>query len=151
MDELLARGSHMLHEQKIHKLRASMELQVYGAEMVTTTQRRQFQVRLNRARQGAMTWSDAVRQSAIERLECNIHQVPPSKSKPFDKLFQHHKRQLLHTVGTKATGPRSPFAKKLTQIKTAAEEVVYEAANVTADKRVEFQVCPSDAETAATT
>jgi len=49
VDELLARESHQLLEQKIHKIRGAMKVQVYGAEKVTTTKRRQFQVRLNRA------------------------------------------------------------------------------------------------------
>jgi len=60
-------------------------------------------------------------------------------------------RQLLQEVGTKATCPRSTFAKKLAQMKTAAEEKVYEAANMTTDKHVEYLVCLSHAETEATT
>jgi len=36
-------------------------------------------------------------------------------------------------------------------MKTAAEEEVYGVANMTADKRVEFQVCLFSAETEATT
>jgi len=150
VDDLLARESLQLCEQKIHKIRAAMKVQVYRAEKVTTTERRQFQVRLNRARQAATTMSDADRQSAIERLEREIHQVTPAEHKLFDKLFHHHKQQLLQEVGTKATGPRSTFAKTLAQMKTAAEEEVYGAANITADKRVEFQVRQSDAETEAT-
>jgi len=132
-------------------MRGAMEVQVYRAEKVTTTNRRQFQVRLDRARQVATIWSDADRQSAKERLEREFHQVTPVKCKLFDKSFQHHKRQLLQEVGTEVTGPRSTFAKKLTQMKTAAEEEVYGAANMTADKRVEFQVRLFDAETEATT
>jgi len=66
VDELLARESHQLREQKIHKIRGAMEVQVYGAEKVTTTKRSQLQVRLNRARQAATIWSDADRQSAKE-------------------------------------------------------------------------------------
>ena len=66
VDELLARESHHLREQKIHKIRAAMEVQLYGAEKVTTSKRRQFQVRLNRARQAATIWSDADQQRAIE-------------------------------------------------------------------------------------
>jgi hypothetical protein len=77
--------------------------------------------------------------------------VTPAKRKLFDKLFQHHKRQLLQEVGTKATGPRSTFAKKLAQMKTAAEEEVYGVANMTANNHVEFQVRQSDMETEATT
>jgi hypothetical protein len=73
------------------------------------------------------------------------------KCKVFDKLFQHYQRQLLQEVGTKATGPRSTFAKKPAQIKTAAKEEVYRAVNMTANKHAEFQVSLSDAETEATT
>jgi len=151
VDELLARESHHLREQKIQKVHAAMEVQLYGAEKVTTSKRRQFQVRLNRARQAATIWSDADRQRAIEQLESQIHQVTPGKRKLFDKLFQHHERQLLPEVGTKATGPRSIFAKKLAQMKTAAEEEGYVAVNMTADKRVQYPVCLSDAGIEATT
>jgi len=49
VDDILAMKSHQLHEQKIHKIRAAMEAAVYGAEKVSTTKRRQLQVRLNRA------------------------------------------------------------------------------------------------------
>jgi len=108
-------------------------------------------VRLNRAKQAATIWSDADRQRAIERLEREIHQVTPAKHKLFDKLFQHHERQPLQEVGTKAPGPRSIFAKKLAEMKTAAEEEAYGAVNMTADKRLQFQVCLSDAEIEATT
>jgi len=44
----------------------AMEAFVYGAEQVSTTERRQFQVRLNRAQQSATTWSDADLLKAIE-------------------------------------------------------------------------------------
>jgi len=50
VDDLLATESHQLREQKIHMIRAAMEALVYGAEKVSTTKRRIFQVRLNRAR-----------------------------------------------------------------------------------------------------
>jgi len=84
-------------------------------------------------------------------LKRDIHQVTPAKHKLFDKLFQHHKRQLLQDVRSKpVTGHRSTFAKKPAQLKTAAEEDVYDAANMTADKGVKFQVRPSDAETDTT-
>ena len=43
-----------------------MEALKYGAEQVSTTNRTQFLVRLNRARQAATTWSDADGQKAIE-------------------------------------------------------------------------------------
>jgi len=108
-------------------------------------------VRLNRAQQAATIWSDADRQRAIERLEHKIHQVTPAKCKPFDKLFQHAERQLLQEVDTKATGTRSIFAKILPQMNTAAEEEAYGVVNMTANKRVQFQVCLSDAEIDATT
>jgi hypothetical protein len=84
-------------------------------------------------------------------LEREIHQVTPAKSKLFDKVFQHHERPLLREVGTKATGPRSIFAKKLAQMKTAVEEAAYGTVNMTADKHVQFRVCLSNAEIEATT
>jgi len=66
VDEMLASESHQLREQKIHKIRAAMEAHVYGAEKVSTTKCRQFQVRLHWARQAATAWSDADRQKAIK-------------------------------------------------------------------------------------
>jgi hypothetical protein len=57
----------------------------------------------------------------------------------------------LQEVGTKATSPKSTFAKKLAQIKTAAEEEVYAVANMAADNRVKFEVHISNAETETTT
>jgi len=42
VDEQLARESHHLREQKIHKIRAAMKVQLYGAEKVTSSKRRQF-------------------------------------------------------------------------------------------------------------
>jgi hypothetical protein len=51
VEEILARESHHLQEQKIHKIHAAMEVQLYGAEKVTTSKQTQYQVRLNRARQ----------------------------------------------------------------------------------------------------
>jgi len=124
---------------------------VYSAEKVTTSERRQFQVRLSRAQQAATIWSDADRQWAIEQLEPEIHQVTPATPKPFDKLFQHPERQPLQEVGTKASGPKSIFAKKLAQMKTAAEEEAYGVVYMTTIKRVQFQVGLSDAEIEATT
>jgi len=151
VNELLARDSHQLQEHKIHKICAAMEVQLYGAEKVTTSKRRQFQVRLNRAQHAVTIWSDADRQRAIEWLQPEIHQVTPAKRKLFDKLFRHHEWQLLQEVGTKATGPRSIFSRKLAQLKTAAEEEAWGAVNMTTDKRVKFQVCLSNAEIEATT
>ena len=77
--------------------------------------------------------------------------MTPVKRKQFDKSFHHHERHLLQQVGTKATGPRSTFAKKLPPMKSAAEDEVCGAANMTADKGVEFQVRLSNAETEAAT
>jgi hypothetical protein len=128
-----------------------MEALVYGAEKVSTPKHRQFQVRLNRARQGATTWSHADRHKGIERLEHEIHQATPAKQKLFDKLFQRHERQLLQEVGTKATSPRSNFARELALKKTTAVDKAYGAANMTADKRLQFRLRLSNAETEATT
>ena len=47
VDELLATESYYLREQTIYKICAAMEVQLYGAEKVTTSKRRQFQVCLN--------------------------------------------------------------------------------------------------------
>jgi len=151
VNELLAAGSNPLREQKIRKVRAAMEDQLYGAEKVTTSKRRQFQVGLNRAWHRATIWSDADWQRAIERLEREIHLVTPATHKHVDKLFQHHEQQLLKEFGTKATGPRSIFPKKLAQMNTAAEKEAYGVVNITADKHVQFQVCQSDAQIEATT
>jgi hypothetical protein len=77
--------------------------------------------------------------------------VTPAKRKLFDKLFQCYERQLLQDVGTKATGPRSKFAIELAQKIFAAKDETYGAANMTADKRLQFQIRLSNAETVATT
>jgi hypothetical protein len=66
VDDLFATESLQLREQHIHKICAAMKALVYGAEKVSTTKRRQIQVRLNRARQEATTWSDVDSQKAIE-------------------------------------------------------------------------------------
>jgi len=57
----------------------------------------------------------------------------------------------LQEVGTKATGPRCKFGKELALMETAAEDEAYGVANMTADKRRQFQVRPSNAETEAAT
>jgi len=59
VDDLLATESCQLRDQKIHKIHAAMEALVYGAAIISSTKCRQFQVRLNRARQAVTTWSDA--------------------------------------------------------------------------------------------
>jgi hypothetical protein len=66
VDDLLATETHHLRKHKIHKIRAAIEALVYGADKVSSTSHRQFQVGLNRARQAATTWSDADHQKAIE-------------------------------------------------------------------------------------
>jgi len=151
LDDLLARESSPLREQQIHKILASMQALVYGAEMVSTTKRRKFQVRLNRAQRAATTWSDADRQKAIEQLEREIDQVTSAKRKLFAKLFQNHERQLLQEVGTKATGPRSIFATELPLRNAAAHDEAYCAAIMTTNKQPRFQNHPSDSDTEATT
>jgi len=115
VDEQLAGDSCLLQEQKIHKICAAIEVQVYGVEKVTMTKPRIFQVHLNRRHRAATKRSDADQQSAKERLGQEIHQVTSVKCQHFDELFQYHKRQLLQEVGTKATNLRSTLAKKLTQ------------------------------------
>jgi hypothetical protein len=151
VDDLLAKESHLLREQKIHQIRAALEPVVYRAEKVSATKCRQFQVRLNRAQQVATTWSDADCQKAIERLEREIYQVTPATCKIFDKLFDRHERKPLQDVMTKATGPRQKFAKDLAQMKPAAKDEAYGAANMTADKQLQFHIRQSNAEADATT
>jgi len=104
VDDLLAMESDLLHEHNIHKILAAMEAVVDGAEKVSTTKGRQFQVRLNRTQQAATPWSDADCQKAIQRLEREIHQVTPAQRKLCVKLFECHEREPLQEVGTKATG-----------------------------------------------
>jgi hypothetical protein len=53
--------------------------------------------------------------------------------------------------GLRQLVPGAHLRKKLTQIKTAAEKEVYGVVIMTTDKREQFQVCPSDPETEATT
>jgi CHAD domain-containing protein len=65
VDKKLARESHQLRVEKIHKIRSAMKVQVYRAEQFTTTKGRQFQMRLNSAREVANRWLDADHQSAI--------------------------------------------------------------------------------------
>jgi hypothetical protein len=50
-----------------------------------------------------------------------------------------------------ATGPRSKFAKDLALLKAASDDEAFRAANMTDDKRLQFQIRLSDAETDATT
>jgi len=128
-----------------------MEALVHVAENVSTTKRRQFQVRMNRAQQVATTWSAADRPKAIECLEHEIHQVTPVKCKLFDEIFHHLAQQLLQEDGSKATSPRSRFTKQLALLKTAAKAEAYGAANMYADKRLQFQNHRSNAETEVTT
>jgi hypothetical protein len=71
--ELLASESHQLRKQKIYKVCAAMEALVYGAEKVSPTKGRQFQMQLNRSRQAATTLSDTDRQKAITRLDHEMH------------------------------------------------------------------------------
>ena len=49
-----------------------------------------------------------------------------------------------------ATGPRSIFANELAIRKPATEYEAYGAANMTADKRLQFHICLSIAQTEAT-
>ena len=151
LNEQLARESHQWREQRIHKIHAAMEVLVYGAEKVTTPKRRQFQVHLHRAWHTVTKWTEADRERAIEWLEREIHHMTPVNRKVFHKIFQHREPQILQVVRTRATSPRSTFARKLAQMKTTAEEQVYRAVNLTAHKCVECQIHLSDAETEATT
>ena len=143
VDHLLARESYELQEQKIHKLHAVIEIQLYEADKVTTSKQKQFLVRLNRAQHVATISSAVDLQRAVEQLEPDIQQVPQDQHYCFNGLFEQNLRKLLQEVRTKATGSRNTFAKILAQIKTAVQEKVYRVVNMTADKCVQFQVCPS--------
>jgi hypothetical protein len=57
----------------------------------------------------------------------------------------------MQEVGTKAISPRSKFRKELALKTTATEDGAYGAANMTANKRLQFEACLSAAETEATT
>jgi len=151
VDERSATECDHLREQKIHKILAAMEVIVYGSEKVSTTKHRQCQVLLNGPRQVATTCSDADCQKAIEQWAREIHQVTPARHNLFDKVFQSHERKLSQEVGTKATGPTTKFTKELALMKPAAKDQAYGVGNLTADKRLQFQIHISDAETEATT
>jgi hypothetical protein len=90
VEEQLARESYHLQVRNIHKIRAAMDFQLNVAEPITTSNRRQFLVRVSSAGQAAIILRDADRQRAIEQLGSEIHQVAPGKRKLFNKLFQHH-------------------------------------------------------------
>ena len=57
----------------------------------------------------------------------------------------------MQEVKTKATGPGSNFSKELALKTTAVEDEAYRVANMTADKRLQFQLHIHDAETEALT
>jgi len=76
--------------------------------------------------------------------------VTPAERKLCDNLFLHHERQPLQDVGTKITGPRSIFSKGHALMNAASEDDTYGAANMTADRPLQFQIRLSDAETEAT-
>jgi hypothetical protein len=77
--------------------------------------------------------------------------MTPAKPTLFDKVFQHHEQQLLQEVGTKATGHRSILPKQHALLKAAAEDEASAVAHLTADKRLQFQFCLSNAWTEAMT
>jgi len=103
VDDLLAMESYQFRKQKLHNIHAAMEALVYGAEKVSSTKCRQFQVRLNRAWQAATTWTDADLQKAIERLEREIHRVTPGKCNLFDNFAN-----IMSDNYCRKLGPRQP-------------------------------------------
>jgi len=111
----------------------------------------QFQICLNTVWQAATKCSDADWQRAKVQLEHNIDQVTTVKQKVLEKKFQHLLQWPLQKYRTKATGPRSTFTNPLTEMNTAAEEEVYRAANVTANRLEEFLVRLSDVSMEAAT
>jgi len=90
VDEQLAWESYLLWEQNIHKIWVAFEVQVYGAEKVTTTKWRQFQLYSNKAQKLATKWSDADWRTAKVWLGCEIYLVTPVKYMLFDKLYKHY-------------------------------------------------------------
>jgi hypothetical protein len=89
MHDLEAHESHRIRKQMIHKVRAAMQISVYGAEKVSTRKHTQFRVHLQRGQSSSTTWSNADLQKEIWQLECEIHPVT-AKWKDHDKLFQCH-------------------------------------------------------------
>jgi hypothetical protein len=79
VDEQLAAESHLLREQTIHKICSAMDSLVYRARKVTTSKRRQYQVRLNSAQKAATKCSKADRDRPIDQLEREMHQMTPIK------------------------------------------------------------------------
>jgi len=64
---------------------------MYGAEKITASTERQFQVHLIRSRQAANKWSEADQVRPIEQLQCKIHYMTPVNGKHFNELFQQPK------------------------------------------------------------
>jgi len=85
VNEQLARGSNQYAEQSIHIICTTREDLEYGAENVSTSKWRGFQLCLNRARQVATKWSEADRKMAMDWLECEIHQRIPVHLNLFDQ------------------------------------------------------------------
>lgn len=121
-DQLLDRESHQVQEQNIHKIRATMEIQLYGAENGTASKRSQFQVHVNRARQLATIWLDADWQWAIKRLERIFHQVTlnkPSCSTRYSNIMSNNRCRML---GLRQPVPEALMQKKKAQMRTATEK-----------------------------
>ena len=76
--------------------------------------------------------------------------IIPARSKT-GNVANTNERQLLQEVGTKAISLRRKFAKELALEITAAEDETEGAANLTADKQLQFQIRLSESETEATT
>jgi len=147
--DLLARESHQFRKHEIRMIRPAMNPIVYWSEKDSTIHCRQCQVWLSTARYAARNWWDVQGRKEIERLEHQIHPVTTVKRRHFNKLFQHHGPQLLQEVATKATGPRSHFAKVLALTKTAAEDKPQGSATITADMWMHCQIRLSNAESEA--
>jgi len=77
--------------------------------------------------------------------------VTPVNYKLFDQLLQHHVQQLLQEIRSEITAPRSIFGEKHAEMKTAEEEQVYRAANVTSKRCMEAQIRLTDTKTAVKT
>jgi len=116
VDELLARESHHLREQKIHNLCSAIKVQLYRAEKVTTSNQRQFRLRMNRDQQAAAIWSDADRQRAIKQLERETHQVTPAK-----RRLSVHYSNIMNDNQCRKSGPRQPIPEAYS-LKTCSNE-----------------------------
>lgn len=128
-----------------------MNILVYGVNDNTTTKWWRLQVGLKQAKHEATRGSEAHRRKPNQWIESELRQVAPLQCELFNESFQHLVRQLFQEDGTKAISPQVIFAKTLTQMNTAADDDVGDAANMTPKMCEEFRLHWSNAETKSTT